>query len=185
MNDQRVLGLDNSTRSTGWAVVDVINGEPRLVANGLIKRGRSKDDVAKFLIDFETKVEQILNEYSPEVIAAEQMFVGGNRTTAMHLAYVHGVMLLVAGKHEVPVVYYQPMTAKSVVLDGLTLKRADGQWKKGKELKLEVQRKVYEILGERAFTGEVTDDVTDAASMALTYWRLDGHEAEGGKRRKR
>ena len=170
MDDCRILGLDNSTQSTGWAVVDVKADAPTLVDYGLILR--KGVDITEALVLFESELERVIAEFNPDRIAAEQMFIGANRVTAMSLGYIHGVMLLVARKRVVPVTYYQPMVAKGAVLGGVKWKREDGTRKTGKDLKLEVQRVVFDVLGEENFTRRYTDDVTDACSMALTYWKV-------------
>ena len=129
-------------------------------------------DITEALVLFESELERVIAEFNPDRIAAEQMFIGANRVTAMSLGYIHGVMLLVARKRVVPVTYYQPMVAKGAVLGGVKWKREDGTRKTGKDLKLEVQRVVFDVLGEENFTRRYTDDVTDACSMALTYWKV-------------
>ena len=176
VNDCRILGMDNSTRSTGWAVIDVVAGVPKLVDYGLIKRGSM--DMADVLVEFETTFTDLLERFKPDHVSAEQMFIGANRTTAMSLGYVHGVMLLTARKREIPVTYYSVMTAKSVTLGGIRLINAKGKRKTSEELKLEVQAKVFEVLGKANFTHEYTDDVTDACSLALTFAYTDGVSGE-------
>ncbi len=177
INDCRILGMDNSTKSTGWAVVDIISGVPVLVDYGLIKRGNM--DISDALVTFEKELLDVIKQYKPDHIAAEQMFIGANRTTAMSLGYIHGVMLLTARKKKIPVTYYSVMTAKSVVLGGIQVFNAKGQRKTGADFKLEVQAKVFEVLGEANFQRkEYTDDVTDAASIALTFAYTDGVSTE-------
>ena len=176
MDDCRILGMDNSTKSTGWAVVDVVDGRPVLVDYGLIKRGSRS--IAEVLVDYEAVFTDLLTRFKPDHVSAEQMFIGANRATAMALAYIHGVMLLTAQKLGVPVTYYSVMTAKSATLGGITMHNARGERKTSAELKLEVQAKVFEVLGKERFDHEYTDDVTDACSLALTYLYMDGVGAE-------
>lgn len=177
MDDCRILGMDNSTKSTGWAVVDVVNGQPVLVDYGLIKRGSRT--IAEVLVNFETVFTDLITRFKPDHVSAEQMFIGANRTTAMALAYVHGVMLLTAQKLSVPVTYYSVMTAKRVTMGGhMSMYNARGERKTSVELKTEVQNRVFEVLGRANFDHEFTDDVTDACSLALTYLYTGGVSTE-------
>lgn len=133
-------------------------------------------DVQEVLVNYERVLGELLRDLRPDFIAAEQMFVSINRLTAMRLAQVHGVMLLTAKKVDVPVTYYSVMTLKSKVLGGIKAKNDDGSKKSGAQMKLEVQAKVVEILGEHLFIKEYNDDVTDSMSAAITFFMMDGLE---------
>ena len=176
----RCLGLDNSRYSTGWAVVDINTDENKkdfqenmkIIDYGLISTSAIKDE-GKTLIYIEEQFEELFNKYHPDVIAAEQMFIGKNAQTGIILAGIHALMKLIATKNDCPVIYYPIMSAKSIVTGGLKLKKADGTRKTSNELKEEVAQAVYNIFHNTTFNN-ITDDVTDAISMVITYKRMNG-----------
>ena len=182
MRNCRILGVDNSTKSTGWSVIDVVDGKLKLIDYGCIERHGM--DVQEVLVNYEHVLNDVLRQFKPDYIAAEQMFVSINRLTAMRLAQVHGVMLLTAKKVNVPVVYYSVMTLKSKVLGGIKAKNDDGSKKTGAQMKLEVQAKVVDMLGRHLFIKEYNDDVTDSMSAAITFFLMDGLEVEKKPKKK-
>lgn len=175
-----ILGLDISTKNTGWSIVKYSEKKSELLAYGDIPRFKmSMDEV---LVNFEKEMYKIIEEWNPDVISAEAPFVGSNRQTIEKLCFVHGVAQLIAKKEKIPVTYYSVMTLKSKVLGGIKAKKEDGTKKTGAEMKQEVQDKVIEIFGEENFTKEYNDDITDSISAAYTYIVMDGQPVEKKKK---
>lgn len=175
-----ILGLDISTKNTGWSVIKYTKNKPVLLKYGDIPRG--KMSINEVLVNFESKLQNIINEYKPNTFSVEAPFVGLNKQTIEKLCFVHGVMLLVAQKNKIPVVYYPVMTLKSKVLGGISVKKSDGTKKRSKELKQEVQNKVIDIFGKDNFKESYNDDITDSISAAYTYILMDGKPVEKKKR---
>lgn len=73
----RCLGLDNSRYSTGWSVVDINESELKIVDYGTIDTSKIKSE-GQTLIYIEQQFTELFNQFHPNVIAAEQMFVGRN-----------------------------------------------------------------------------------------------------------
>jgi crossover junction endodeoxyribonuclease RuvC len=182
-NNTLILGLDISTKNTGWSVIQYTDDKYNLLDYGDIPRG--KMDIDEVLVNFEKEFQKILDKWNPDVISAEAPFVGSNRQTIEKLCYVHGVMLLMAKKERIPVTYYSVMTLKSKVLGGIKAKKEDGTKKTGKEMKQEVQDKVIEIFGKENFIKEYNDDITDSMSAAYTYILMDGLPVEKKKKTKK
>ena len=66
------------------------------------------------------------------------------------------------------------MSAKSIVTGGMKLKKEDGSRKTGDEMKAEVASAIFNIFKDTDFKN-ITDDITDAISMIVTYKRMDGN----------
>ena len=66
------------------------------------------------------------------------------------------------------------MTAKSQTLGGIHTKKSDGTKKTGAEMKDEVADRIFEVFGRVNFSKQFTSDVTDAASIAYTYYLTGG-----------
>lgn len=178
--NQIILGLDISTKNTGWSVVKHTKNKPILLKYGDIPRG--KMSIQEVLVNFEIKLQNIINEYKPNAFSVEAPFVGLNKSTIEKLCFVHGVMLLTAQKNKIPVTYYPVMTLKSKVLGGITVKKTDGTKKNSKELKQEVQNKIIDVFGKDNFTEPYNDDITDSISAAYTYILMDGQPVKKKKR---
>lgn len=171
-----ILGLDISTKNTGWSIVKHTKNKPILLKYGDIPRG--KMSINEVLVNFETQLQNIINLYKPDAFSVEAPFVGLNKSTIEKLCFVHGVMLLTAQKNKIPVVYYPVMTLKSKVLGGISVKKEDGTKKNSKELKQEVQNKIIDTFGKDNFTEPYNDDITDSISAAYTYILMNGNPVE-------
>lgn len=185
----RILGLDNSRYSTGWAIIDVntddiefLTKQPsegykegmKIIDYGYIDTSSIKEE-GKTLIYIENAFTDIIRKYKPDAISAEQMFVGSNKQVGVVLSGIHAIMKLVAAKANIPITYYSIMTIKSSVLGGMKLKKDDGTRKTGDEMKIEVANKVIDIFGKERFKDKLmTDDVTDAISCVITYKNYNG-----------
>ena len=177
----RCLALDNSRYCTGWAVVDIDTDNTskeyhegmKIIDYGFIDTHHIIEE-GKTLIYIEQKFISIIKQYRPTDIAAEQMFHGKNSQTGIVLAGIHAIMKLVAAKNNIPITYYAIMTMKSATLGGIKTKKPDGMKKTGQEMKQEVMNEIFKIFGRETFVKEITDDVTDALSAAVTFVRHNG-----------
>ena len=183
IDGELILGLDISTKNTGWSIIKHNDNKNQLLDYGFIPRG--KMNISEVLVNFEKELLKIIDEWKPDKISAEAPFVGSNRQTIEKLCYVHGIMLLIAQKEHIPVTYYSVMTLKSKVLGGIKSKNTDGSKKTGKEMKQEVQDKVIEIFGKENFIKEYNEDDTDSISAAYTYILMDGNPVEKQKKKKK
>jgi crossover junction endodeoxyribonuclease RuvC len=181
LQDCKILGLDVSTKSTGWSIVEYKNDKMELIDYGCIER--CKMSVPEALVNFEKELINIIEKFRPDVVSAEAPFVGANRNTIQKLANFHGVMMMILEKFKIPFVYYAVMTLKSKVLGGIKTKNANGTKKDGKQMKLEVQAKVIETFGKNNFVKKsLNDDMSDSISCCMTYVIMDGQEVEKKKK---
>ena len=184
LKDCKILGLDVSTKSTGWSIVEYKNNKMKLINYGCIER--HKMTIPEALVNFETELTNIIEKFKPDVVSAEAPFVGQNRNTIQKLANFHGVMMMILEKFKIPFVYYAVMTLKSKVLNGIKTKNADGSKKDGKQMKMEVQAKVIETFGKNNFVKKsLNDDMSDSISCCMTYCIMDGKGVEVKKNTKK
>ena len=174
-----ILGLDISTKNTGWSVVKYTKNKPILLKYGDIPRG--KMSINEVLDNLEIQLKNIINTKKPNAFSVEAPFDGLNKQTIEKLCFVHGVMLLTAQKNKIPVTYYPVMTLKSKILGGISVKKSDGTKKTSAEMKKEVQNKIIDTFGKDNFTEPYNDDITDSISAAYTYILMDGKPVEKKK----
>jgi len=97
----RIVGIDPGLRLTGYGVVDWKLLRPALVAGGVI-RLRDKAPLPDRLLDLETELESLFDEYKPDVCAVEQLYAHyGHPRTAILMGHARGVILLVAQRRGV------------------------------------------------------------------------------------
>ncbi len=62
-----------------------------------------------------TEVERVIAEYSPNALALETLFFSSNRTTAMHVAEVRGMLIYIAAQKGLKLFEYAPGAVKIAV----------------------------------------------------------------------
>lgn len=91
------LGIDPSTVSTGYAVV---NNKGELVEYGVIKPTSSLEIHQKLHYQY-TKIEDVMKKYQIKSIFSEEQFGGTNMNTLKKLCQVTGIVMLIAAQYGV------------------------------------------------------------------------------------
>jgi len=152
-----VLGIDPGLTRCGYAVLRSLSGatgEAEVLAMGVF-RTEPKESLANRLAQIHLDVEQILEEFTPQSVAIEQVFFQSNARTAMSVAQVSGVVLALAVRAHCNVVQYTPSQVKSAVAG----------W--GKADKAQIQKMVALRLHLKTLPQPA--DAADAAALALCH----------------
>lgn len=164
----RILGIDCGTERTGFGVIDSDGRSHRLVSAGVIrtKLSESLDQRLKVIAD---GLRTALEDFAPQVVAVEEVFYAVNAKSALKLAHVRGVALLIAAEAGLPVSEYSPLEVKISVVGY------------GRAEKQQVQMMVHSLLG----TGQQFDsfDATDALAVAICHGARFNFPAVAGARR--
>ena len=81
-----ILGIDSSTTSTGWGVIDTkFDNELRLIDYGSIKPPKQLETIDR-VIHISKELKRILQDFKPELIVIEEMNVTRNMKTIRALA---------------------------------------------------------------------------------------------------
>ncbi|MDD3653176.1 MAG: crossover junction endodeoxyribonuclease RuvC [Desulfotomaculaceae bacterium] len=152
----RVLAIDPGLAATGYAILDYrqhfISG---LIEGGIIKT-RSGVSLEERLKQIYSGLEEILNEFKPDLIAIEELFSDyKNPKTALLMAHARGVCLLIAGQSGLKVYHYSATKIKQSVTGT------------GGATKNQVQRMVQVALG--LTLPPKPDHVADAIAVALCH----------------
>ena len=151
-NRVRVVGLDASTSRVGLACIEVHGSNIQALDGSLLKvSGRS---MGGKLSSIHLGVEDYLSHWSPAEVALEDVFAHTNLRTAVVLARVSGVIILLCHRLGLPLHLYPPATVKSAVT------------RKGNATKEQVRYLVGNLLGLREV---VADDVSDAFAVAICH----------------
>lgn len=149
----RVLGIDPGTRRTGWGVAERGRSDMRAIAAGVI-RLRETDPLADRLEIVFDRLDALVDEHRPDVIAVEDIFYAKHANAAIKLGHVRGVVLLLVAKRQLPLAEYAPALVKRTVAG------------RGAADKTQIARVVGAMLG---LTELPAEDATDALAIAITH----------------
>ena len=154
----RVLGVDPGLTRCGIGVVDGAIGENiSLVGVGVILTG-SHLALELRLLELESRLQEWVIKYQPDVIAVERVFSQHNVRTVMGTAQAAGIALLVAAKNNIPVMMHTPSEVKAAVTGS------------GRANKNQVAEMVKRVLHLTEIPKPV--DSTDALALAIcNVWR--------------
>jgi len=112
----RVLGIDCGGEYTGYGVVEQdISGTLHHVCSGAI-RLPSCQSLELRLLKICQRLTGIIADFSPEVVAIEDVFYAVNAKSALKLGHVRGVAMMTAAQAGLAVVAYSPLSIKSAVV---------------------------------------------------------------------
>jgi crossover junction endodeoxyribonuclease RuvC len=155
----RILGIDPGLQLTGYGLIDSAFPRPRLVDAGVI-RLKPKSSIADRLVELETELESLVEEYKPAVCAVEQLYSHYKHPrTAILMGHARGVILLVAQRHGIQIEEF----AANRVKQSLT---GHGHAKKD-----QMQRAIQAVWNLSRLPEP--PDVADALAIALCCWRAN------------
>ena len=150
----RILGIDPGLATVGWAVIESERGNLRPIAYGAITTPAHTDIEARLLM-IKNDLETIIDKYSPEEMAVEELFFNTNITTGIAVAEARGVILCTAHAKGVKISEYTPLQVKQAVVGY------------GKAEKHQVIAMVTSIL--RLKNPPKPDDTADAVAIAICH----------------
>ena len=150
----RVLGIDCGCERTGFGVVDTDGRTHRFVTAGVIRTAATAPFAAR-LARIHEGLAEALRLYRPEAVAVEEVFHAVNVKTALKLAHVRGIALLVAAQAGLPVGEYSALEVKSSVVGY------------GRAEKSQVQLMVASLLG--LAEPPASEDASDALAVAICH----------------
>ncbi|MBB5017298.1 crossover junction endodeoxyribonuclease RuvC [Chitinivorax tropicus] len=159
----RVLGIDPGLRVTGFGVIDVIGQARHYVASGCV---RTPSDATlpirlKSIID---GLFAIIDEYRPQQVVVEQVFVNVNPQSTLLLGQARGAAISAAVMRDLPVAEYTALQVKQAVVGH------------GKAAKEQVQEMVKRLL---SLEGYPQSDAADALACALCHANHHGSLVQG------
>lgn len=163
-----ILGIDPGYAITGYGLIEYQSNRSRMLDYGVVSTQARVPFEIRLLTIYQ-QIESLIQRYSPDVMAVEELFFSRNTTTAIGAAQGRGVAILAAAKAGIPVYEYTPMQVKLAVTG---YGRAD---------KKQVSQMVKTILCLDKLP--VKDDASDALAVAICQAHtgmLRGNKAVGG-----
>lgn len=149
----RILGIDPGLRITGYGLIDIIDGQPRYVASGVI-RSDDKTPLPTRLHALFAGIVELVGQYRPHVAAVEIVFVNANPQSTLLLGQARGAALTALTHSGVAVSEYTALQVKKSTVGH------------GKAAKEQVQAMVMRLL---SLPGQPGPDASDALATALTH----------------
>ena len=110
-----ILGLDPSLSCTGWGIVRAEGSRLAHVANGQVPTD-PKAPLAARLHHLCDAIAAVIDTYSPDRAAIEEVFVNKNAQSTLKLAQARGAVLAACGRASVPVAEHAARLVKKAVV---------------------------------------------------------------------
>ena len=111
----RVLGIDCGTGRTGYGVIQSDGRAHRMLAAGSVHTASSVP-LERRLAEIARGLREVIREHQPDAAAVEEVFYAVNVKTALKLAHVRGVELLVIAEAGLELGEYSPLEIKTSVV---------------------------------------------------------------------
>ncbi|MCA9924888.1 MAG: crossover junction endodeoxyribonuclease RuvC [Anaerolineales bacterium] len=158
----RILGLDPGTATTGYGIIDVVDGRFHPITYGVIKTS-PKMAMPHRLQKIQQELQNLIDTYQPDSAGIEEVFFGRNVTTAITVGQARGVLLLTLANAEIPIGEYSPPKIKDAVTGY------------GKADKQQVQLMVRNLLDLEETPRP--DDAADGLAVAITHYQYQRFES--------
>jgi crossover junction endodeoxyribonuclease RuvC len=149
----RVLGIDCGTERTGYGVIESDGVAHQMIVAGVI-RTNPKDSLATRLSQIASSLRTVIDAQAPQAAAVEEVFLSINAKSALKLAHVRGVALLVAAESGLSIGEYSPLEVKTSVVGY------------GRAEKSQVQLMVRSLL---ILEDGLAEDASDALAVAICH----------------
>jgi crossover junction endodeoxyribonuclease RuvC len=146
-----ILGIDPGSRVTGYGVIRYQGGKAVYLGSGCIRVNGELDIRLNQIFN---GVTAIIQEFSPDSFAIEQVFMAKNPDSALKLGQARGAAIVAATQTELPVAEYSARQIKQAVVG------------RGSADKAQVQHMVTHLL-ELSATPQ--SDAADALGVAMCH----------------
>lgn len=152
---KRVIGFDPGLAIVGYGVVDYEDFQHKKVVDyGVITTPKEESFPVRLALIYKG-VQELIEKFKPDEIAAEELFFNTNITTGINVAHARGVLLLAAIHHCGRLYEYTP----------LQIKQAMTGYGKADKKQMQEMVKIYLGLPKPP----KPDDAADALAVALTH----------------
>lgn len=162
-----VLGIDPGLATMGWGVLKSERSRFETIDYGVVLTPKTETLPVRLAM-LEEGVKKLVDKYTPDEIALEELFFNNNITTGINVAQARGVILLTCVKNCGRLYEYTPLQIKQA-LTGY-----------GRAEKKQIQIMVKTLL--RLDGIPKPDDAADALAVALTHCQTNRLSAPFGIR---
>lgn len=148
----KVMGIDPSLNSTGYCVIEREGEKLSILGKGVIET--SFNEVPARLYNLSKRIKEIIDTYSPEEVALENVYSSPFKKSSILLALSAGAIISAVCEKNKPVFLYTTTEVKKAVT---------GWGRAGKEDVENMVRRLVKI------DGGIKKDVSDAIAVAICH----------------
>lgn len=148
-----ILGIDPGSRITGYGLIKEGKRTIEYLDSGCI-RTQIDGPLSEKLLQIYNGICHLMDQYSPDEVAIEQVFMHQNPSSALKLGHARGVAMVAAASHRVKVSEYSPREIKQTVVGY------------GAAEKDQVKHMVIQLL---ALNSAPQTDAADALAIAICH----------------
>ena len=150
-----ILGIDPGTVVMGYALIEIIGTQIRLMEMDILKPGKVEDPYKKLQLIYNT-VSGLIIKFKPTVFAIEAPFFGKNVQSMLKLGRAQGVAIAAAMSHGLAVTEYSPKKIKQSIT---------GNGNASKEQVLKMLQRLLNFKEDPTYL-----DASDALAVAVCHY---------------
>jgi crossover junction endodeoxyribonuclease RuvC len=154
----RLLGIDPGSRITGFGIITLHGNKTTYLGSGCIRL--SQKDIPARLREIFLHMSEIVDEYKPDAVAIEKVFMHRNPDSALKLGQARGAALVAVVSRELAVYEYSPNEIKQAVVG------------RGHAAKAQIQHMVQVLLN---LPDTPPSDAADALAVAICHAHQHTH----------
>lgn len=108
-----ILGIDPGSRVTGYGVIQLANRQLQYIGSGCIRT--SEGQLSQRLLQIFNGICELMEQYQPNEVAIEEVFMHQNPSSALKLGHARGVAMVACASHRVNVSEYSPREIKQAI----------------------------------------------------------------------
>lgn len=147
-----ILGIDPGSRVTGYGIIREHKQQLLYIDSGCIRT--TEGTFTQRLLQIFNEISWLMEQFEPNEISIEQIFMHTNPSSALKLGHARGVAMVACASHRVPVYEYSAREVKQAVVGY------------GAAEKLQVKQMVKHLL---ALSAQPQTDAADALAMAICH----------------
>lgn len=109
-----ILGIDPGSRITGYGLIKESQQQLQYLDSGCIRT--TSVELSARLLQIFNGICELMERFSPDEVAIEQIFMHQNANTALKLGHARGVAMVACASHRVPVMEYSAREVKQSVV---------------------------------------------------------------------
>jgi len=110
----KVLAIDPGFGRCGVAMIEGAGAQAVLHYSSCIETP-SKSVFSERLLFVANELLRLIDTYSPDTIAIEEIYFTNNAKTAIHVAEIRGMLIYLAASHDIPLVEHNPLAIKIAI----------------------------------------------------------------------
>ena len=147
-----ILGIDPGSRVTGYGLINAVGNKLEYVGCGCIRT--QTQDFPQRLQIIHAELVKVIERFSPQQSAVEEVFMGRNASAALKLGHARGAAMVACLSNQLPLAEYSARKVKQAVVGH------------GAADKAQVQHMVKALL---SISDNIAEDAADALAVAICH----------------